>query len=407
MHVVVLKPQSHQVYDQVTTYLWPKSGSIVEITYDWSQRSYDWSQRSWVIAGGKSVATRSMVMFKTWNLLFQIVSGRTSSRATGRATLRRWHHQSIAHAEFHDWSYDRSSGATIDRTIDHLWLPLVVRFPSIWWILSSIFSNRCWSRDHAYDQSYDDLPPAKKTDRSVRPTTSGDRSKHCRSVARSPNHNQSYDQAIVRSGVTVGLGPTRFHVFFSWGQLHFQHRPDNRPAFCGTVPLFYQMSRVPLNHGKCPAFCTKSDFFALRCRGAPTLMQITQLNVITEIPFDFSQKYQTVPRPNRRATVYFGTQLISVGFLGPTSKKNLNVGPANRPAFCRQVPLFYAKCPSKTFSRLAGLPAPFCQLTKCIIGGYTFQLLLMGMSAIKRIHDNIRHIYLLWGYFISTFIYTR
>ena len=30
-----------------------------------------------------------------------------------------------------------------------------------------------------------------------------------------------------------------------------------------------------------------------------------------------------------------------------TSKKNLNVGSANRPAFCRQVPLFYAKCPSK------------------------------------------------------------
>ena len=42
--------------------------------------------------------------------------------------------------------------------------------------------------------------------------------------------------------------------------------------------------------------------------GGPTLMQITQLNVITEIPFDFSQKYQTVPRPNRR-----GTQMISVG----------------------------------------------------------------------------------------------
>ena len=31
------------------------------------------------------------------------------------------------------------------------------------------------------------------------------------------------------------------------------------------------------------------------------------------------------------------------------------MGPANRPAFCRQVPLFYAKYPSKTFSRLAGL----------------------------------------------------
>ena len=34
-----------------------------------------------------------------------------------------------------------------------------------------------------------------------------------------------------------------------------------------------------------------------------TLPQITQLNVITEIPFDFSQEYQTVPQPNRRATV--------------------------------------------------------------------------------------------------------
>ena len=47
-----------------------------------------YGQRSWVIARGKSVATRSMVMFKTWNLLFQIVRGRTISRATGRATLR-------------------------------------------------------------------------------------------------------------------------------------------------------------------------------------------------------------------------------------------------------------------------------------------------------------------------------
>ena len=55
------------------------------------------------------------------------------------------------------------------------------------------------------------------------------------------------------------------------------------------------------------------------------LIYITKLNVglIAEIPFDFSQKYQTVPRPNRRATVYFGTQLISVGFIGlHTSKKS-------------------------------------------------------------------------------------
>ena len=58
-HYDSLKPQSHQAYDQVTTYLRPKNGSIVERTYDWSQRSYDWSQRSRVIARGKSLAARS------------------------------------------------------------------------------------------------------------------------------------------------------------------------------------------------------------------------------------------------------------------------------------------------------------------------------------------------------------
>ena len=55
----VIKPQSHQACDQVTTYLRPKNGPIVERTYDWWQRSYDWWQRWWVIARGKSVATWS------------------------------------------------------------------------------------------------------------------------------------------------------------------------------------------------------------------------------------------------------------------------------------------------------------------------------------------------------------
>ena len=42
-------------------------------------------------------------------------------------------------------------------------------------------------------------------------------------------------------------------------------------------------------------------------------MLITQLKVITEIPFDFSQKYQTVPRPNHRATVYFFMHESAIG----------------------------------------------------------------------------------------------
>ena len=65
-------------------------------------------------------------------------------------------------------------------------------------------------------------------------------------------------------------------------------------------PVFLPDVPRPAKSWKCPAFCTKSDFFAraqfVTHRGAPTLMQITQLNVITEIPFDFSPKYQMVPR---------------------------------------------------------------------------------------------------------------
>ena len=37
---------------------------------------------------------------------------------------------------------------------------------------------------------------------------------------------------------------------------------QSRPAFGGTVPLFYQMSRVPLNHGNVPLFVRSRIFFA-------------------------------------------------------------------------------------------------------------------------------------------------
>ena len=63
-----LKPQSHQAYDQDTTYLRPKYGAIVDRKYDLSQRSYDWSQRSWVIARGKSAGARSCSCFLFYNL---------------------------------------------------------------------------------------------------------------------------------------------------------------------------------------------------------------------------------------------------------------------------------------------------------------------------------------------------
>ena len=147
-----------------------------------------------------------MVMFKTWNLPFQIVSGRTISRATGRATLRPvvppigcsltlytfnvemflgFRSLPIQRPTLliirsivggHDRSYDRSFMTTTSRTI---------------------FSNRCWSRDHAYDQSYGDLPPGRKTDRSMRSLLAivaniADRS-HVRYIATDRTIKQSYD----------------------------------------------------------------------------------------------------------------------------------------------------------------------------------------------------------------------
>ena len=98
------------------------------------------------------------------------------------------------------------------------------------------------------------------------------------------------------------------------------------PAFLPDVPR-------PTKSWKCPAFCTKSDF--------------------AEIPFDFSQKYQTLPRPNRRATVYFATQLISVCCI--LLKKIVMWALPTVPLFADKSRFFTRNVPLKTVSRLAGL----------------------------------------------------
>ena len=76
----------------------------------------------------------------------------------------------------HDWWYGRSFMATTSRTI---------------------FSNRCWSCDHAYYESCDDQPPAKKTNCSMRPLLEivaniADRS-HVRQIATNRTIKKSYD----------------------------------------------------------------------------------------------------------------------------------------------------------------------------------------------------------------------
>ena len=105
----ILKPQSHQANDHVTTYLRPKNGQIVERTYDWSQMSYDWSQRSRVIARGKSAAAR---------LLSCLKPSHTGLTTRLRPTCDRKMLQSWANIEerTHDWSqrsYDWSQRSCV------------------------------------------------------------------------------------------------------------------------------------------------------------------------------------------------------------------------------------------------------------------------------------------------------
>ena len=121
-------------------------------------------------------------------------------------------------------------------------------------------------------------------------------------------------------------------------------RPANRPAFGGTVPLFYQMSRVPLNHGM-SRFLHEVGFFFV------TLPPCPDVNVNHPIERNYGNSVRflaKIPNGTAAESPCYSVFWNAIDFCRLyTSKKNLNVDPANRPAFCRQVPLFYAKCPSK------------------------------------------------------------
>ena len=96
---------------------------MVERTYDWWQRSYDWSQRSWVIARGKSVATTSMVMFKTGRAtLLSVVQCTTNRLLTDNIKCG-----DVSGVQVTPHTMPDAIDRTIDRTIDRLWLPLIVR----------------------------------------------------------------------------------------------------------------------------------------------------------------------------------------------------------------------------------------------------------------------------------------
>ena len=75
------------------------------------------------------------------------------------------------------------------------------------------------------------------------------------------------DETSGGNRVTWRSTTRRIALSFNWAdcQPNWERRPANRSAFGGTVPLFYQMSRVPLNHGDVPLF-VRSRIFVLRAR---------------------------------------------------------------------------------------------------------------------------------------------
>ena len=118
-----------------------------------------------------------------------------------------------------------------------------------------------------------------------------------------------------------------------------------------TVPLLAGQSRfftrcpAPAKSWKCPAFCTKSDFFA---RAQFVTLPRCSNHPIERNYGNFVRFLAKIPNGTAAESPCYSVFWNAIDFCRLyTSKKNLNVGPANRPAFCRQVPLFYAKCPSK------------------------------------------------------------
>ena len=109
------------------------------------------------------------------------------------------------------------------------------------------------------------------------------------------------------------------------------------PALLPDVPR-------PAKSWKCPAFCTKSDFPCFARAQFVTLLRCPDVNANHPIERNYGYSVRFLVKiPNGTAAespcyIVFWNAIDFCRLY--TSKKNLNVGPANRPAFCRQGPLF-------------------------------------------------------------------
>ena len=117
----------------------------------------------------------------------------------------------------------------------------------------------------------------------------------------------------------------------------------------------------PAKSWKCPAFCTKSVFFAraqfvtlLRCPDVrPNANHPIESNYGNSVRF-----LAKIPNGTAAETScysVFCAQLISEGCIGPTSKKISMWVLPTVPLFAGKSGIFTRNVPRKTFSRLAGL----------------------------------------------------
>ena len=137
-------------------------------------------------------------------------------------------------------------------------------------------------------------------------------------------------------------------------------RPANRPAFGGTVPLFfYQMSRVPLNHGNVPLFVRSRIFFA-RVQFV-TLPRCPDINANHPIERNYGNSVRFLAKIQNGTAAESPCYSVFWNAIDLcrlyTSKKKSQCGPCQPSRFLPASPAFFftRNVPLKTFSRLAGL----------------------------------------------------
>ena len=122
-------------------------------------------------------------------------------------------------------------------------------------------------------------------------------------------------------------------------------RPANRPAFGGTVPLFYQMSRVPLNHGM-SRFLYEVGFFLVLNANHPI-----ERNYGNSVRF-----LAKIPNSTAAESPCYSVFWNAIDFCRLyTSKKISMWALPTVPLFAGKSRFFTRNVPLKTFSRLAGL----------------------------------------------------